>query len=91
MGFFLVLTVDVEKDSLAHSWRNVVFRNAEISSQVPSIDIHEAHQFALECITLGLAAIVGLHDYCAAVISPPCDACFFVCLRPFAKWREKQV
>jgi hypothetical protein len=36
------LTVDVEKHSLAHSWWNVVFRNAEICAQVSTIDAGEA-------------------------------------------------
>lgn len=64
------LTVDVEKHPLAHSWRNVVFRNAEIRSQVSSINTRKVHQLAFKRIAL-LDPSVSLGDYRTAVVSPP--------------------
>lgn len=70
------LTIDAKKNSFAHSWRNVVFRNAEIRSHVPTVNIHEAHQFALERITL-LGPVAHLHEYWTSIVSSPCDSCVF--------------
>lgn len=64
------LTVDVEKHSLAHSWRDVVFRNAEIRSQVSPINTRKVHQLAFKRIAL-LDPSISLGDYRAAVVSPP--------------------
>lgn len=42
---------------------------------MPSVDIGETHQLALERVTLA-SPVVHLDDYRAPIVSSPRDACF---------------
>jgi hypothetical protein len=68
------LTVDVEKHSLAHSWWNLVFRNAEICAQESTIDAVEAQKFAFVRVA-PQGSIVDAHQDWTAIVTAPRDSC----------------